>query len=159
MIIAKLAAGLFHKADIRIVEAPAGTNAIQEDADIHPGPCAFAERITKLPADRIGTENIRLEVDRFLRTRDRAPHGREILIAVLQPFDFVAGEEDRVGQSESGSDERGIARAETMFKVIVNAWPADEEQTEDQDEGEKKERQRNPIANRQFPKLIVQPMR
>src|SRR3954471_12957970 len=56
MIIRELATGLLHHAHIGVVEVPARANSIQKDADLYAALGCFAERITKLPANRIGIQ-------------------------------------------------------------------------------------------------------
>ncbi len=53
VVIGELAAGVRHHPHIGIIERPAGTNAVEQHADMHAGASAFGQRIAKLPTNAV----------------------------------------------------------------------------------------------------------
>ena len=69
MVIAEFAAGLLEHFHVGIIELPAGADAIEEDAHLHPGAGAFAERVAEGVPDFVRVNDVGLEVDRLARRR------------------------------------------------------------------------------------------
>jgi hypothetical protein len=146
VIVGKFTAGLFHQAHIGVLEFPAGANAIKEHSHFDPGAGPFAKRVAKLVSDEIGIKDERLKINGLFSGADGLQHTCEMLITILQPFDLVTRDKNGVAECERGTDELRVPHTKGVLEMIIESVPPDEEQTEKQDNSQKRESERDPFA-------------
>ena len=134
MVIRKFAPGLSHHGNVRVVQTPTRTNAVEEDADFDAGPGALTKGVTKLPPDFIGIKNVSGEIDRLASGMNRIQHCGKIFVSVREEFDLVACERDWIGQCQSRAEKFRIADGERMLEVIFERVTPDKEEAEDQND-------------------------
>ena len=151
VIVGKFAARFLQHFHVGIIELPAGADAVEQHAHFLAGPGAFAERVAKRAPDAVGINNVSLEVNRLLRAMNRRQHRGEITVAIFEQVELVPGERHRRGQRERGAEEGGIADAEGVLEMIFEHVPANEEDAEDREDGEKGEARCQPLGQLEIP--------
>lgn len=158
MVIGEFASRVPHYSDIRIVETPTRTDAIEKKADLNSSPGTFAEGIAKLTADFIGMENVGRKVDRLLSGTNRLQHRGKIFVSIGEQFDPVSSDRDGIRKRQRRTEKFGIAHGEGMLEVIFQRMTAKEKNAEDQDHRQEAEAEYDPLGEREFPPALVQPM-
>src|SRR5437879_6234170 len=125
MIIGELATGAFHRPHIRIIEAPARADTVEQHPHFYTCPRTFRERLAKGAADFIRINDVSLEVDGLFRGANGLEHGREIFVAILQDFDGIAFDRYWIGQGERRAEEFGLAYGKSVLDMIFARVPED----------------------------------
>jgi hypothetical protein len=158
MVIRKFAPGLSHHGNVRVVQTPTRTYAVEEDADFNARPGALAKGVTKLPPDFIGIKDVSGEIYRLVSGMNRIQHCGKIFVSVGEEFDLVAGERDWIGQRQSRAEKFRIANGERMVETILESVTPDKKEAEDQNDREEAESKHDPFGQRELPPALVEPM-
>ena len=158
MVIGEFASGFPHYPDVRIVETPTRTDAIEKEADLNSSPGALAEGVAKLTADFIGVEDVSRKVDRLLSGMNRFQHRGKIFVSVSEQFDLVPVDRDWIGKRQGRTEKFRIAHRERMLEVILKGVTPNKEETEEQDDRQEAKAERDPLGERELPPALVQPM-
>ena len=105
MVVGEFAARGLEHFHVRIIEAPTGADAVEEDANSLARASALAKGVAERVPDFIRVKNVSLEVYCLLRAADSRQHGRKILISVLEQIDLVPGKRHRIRERERGHGE------------------------------------------------------
>ena len=97
MIISKHTPGVLHRLYVFAFQFLAGTNAIEQHANLDTRTSAFTERVAEFAADLTRVKEERLEVNARLRRTDLFHHRWENLHSIMQQFDFVPDNRDWIG--------------------------------------------------------------
>ena len=158
MVIGEFASRFPHHSDVRIVETPTRTNAIEKEAHFNARPGALAKGVAKLTAHFIGMEDVRRKVDCLLGGTNRFQHRGKIFVSVREKFDLVAFDRDRIGQRQGRTEEFRITDSKGMREVILQGMTPNEKEAEDQNDCQETEKEHDPFGQRELPPALIQPM-
>lgn len=159
VVIGELASRLRHHLNVGVVEAPAGTDSVEEDSYFQARFGAFAEGIAELSTHLVGMQDVSSEVDGFFCGPDGRKHRRKIFVAVSQQLDFVAGDRNWIGERQGGAKKFRVPNGKSMLEMILERVPSDKKEAKNEDDNEEAERKSDPLGDGEAPPRLMKPVR